>query len=339
MQKDSAARRIQSLAQHIVPRDTSGLLPDVDPDGLREYSVVYTDRAVNHMSAKFQDVMRGISRILKSTYNAATCAIIPGSGTYAMEAVARQFGTNKKCMVIRNGYFSFRWSQIFSTCKIPSYEKVLMAKPVESGKNPGFAPESLETVVREIRSERPAVVFAPHVETASGIILPDDYLKAVADAAHEVGAIFVLDCIASGCAWVDMKALGLDVVISAPQKGWSGPACSGLVMLSELATEVLETSASTSFCVDLKQWVTVMKAYEDGGHKYYTTMPTDALTKFYQAMVEAERIGMGRVKSLQLQLGKEVRSVLSSLGIKSVAAEGFGAPGMSTPTSATMGDL
>lgn len=275
------ARRLAQLSRHIAPLPVGGLVPGVDPDGLREYSVVYTDRAVNHMSQKFQGVMRGISRILKSTYNASSVAVIPGSGSYAMEAVARQFGTNQKCLVIRNGYFSYRWSDIFDVCKIPSHEVVLKALPVETGHNPAFAPIPQDQAVRAIVSERPRVVFAPHVETASGIILPDDYIKAVAAAAHEVGALFVLDCIASGCAWVDMKALGIDVVISAPQKGWSGPACSGLVMLSDLATEALESSQSTSFCVNLKQWVTVMKTYEDGAHKYYTTMPTDALTQFY----------------------------------------------------------
>jgi aspartate aminotransferase-like enzyme len=272
--------------------------------------------------------MKGISRILCSTYNAHSCAIIPGSGTYAMEAVARQFGTDKKCLVIRNGYFSFRWSQIFQICKLPSHEVVLRAGPIESGKNPAFAPPDLETVIQAIRDERPAAVFAPHVETAAGIILPDEYITAVAAAAHEVGAVFVLDCIASGCAWVDMKATGVDVIISAPQKGWSGPASSGLVMLSELASEVLETTQSNSFCVNLKQWRNVMKTYEDGKHKYYTTMPTDALTSFYGAMIEAETIGMEKMKEAQLELGRQVRALLKSMGVKSVAADGFGAPGV-----------
>ena len=235
-----------------------GLLPDVDPDGLLEYSVVFSDRALNHMSRAFQGVMNDISRTLKHVYRGKSAIVVPGSGTFGMEAVARQFGTGRKCLVIRNGWFSYRWSQIFEMGGIPSETVVLKARRSESGSTAPYAPAPIEEVVITIREQRPALVCAPHVETASGIILPDAYLRAVADAVHASGGLFVLDCIASGALWVDMIACGVDVLISAPQKGWSSSACCALVMLSERARAAIDATTSTSFACDLKKWLQIM---------------------------------------------------------------------------------
>lgn len=296
--------------------------------GLKEYSVVYTDRAVNLMSQPFQQVMRDISSILKTVYNADGCALIPGSGTYGMEAVARQFGQGEKCLVLRNGYFSFRWTDIFERCKIPSEEIVLMARPIDKSEKPAFAPCPVEEVVAAILKERPAVVFAPHVETSTGIILPDDYIRAVADAVHEVGGLFVLDCIASGTIWVDMKATDVDVVISAPQKGWTGPACVGIVMVSERAKKRIAETEAQSFVVNLRKWLDVMEAYEKGGFMYYTTLPTDALSAFCTVMKETQAYGFDKAAADLWNLGRKVRDVMSSHGFPSVAAKGFEAPGV-----------
>ncbi len=305
-----------------------GLVPNVDPDGLLEYSVVYTDRALNHMSQSFQRVMNDISATLKKVYNANTVVIVPGSGTFAMEAVARQFATGRKCLVIRNGWFSYRWSEIFDIGGIPSKSIVMMARQVGEGTQAPFAPAPIDEVVATIQSERPDVVFAPHVETASGIILPDDYLRAVADAVHSVGGMFVLDCIASGTLWVDMEAAGVDVLLSAPQKGWSGSPCCGLVMLGPLGLERLESSTSTSFACDLGKWHQIMRAYENGGHAYHATMPTDALRTFASVMKETAAYGFDEIKAQQQELGDRIRSLLESKGIPSVAADGFKAPGV-----------
>ena len=305
-----------------------GLLADIDPDGLLEYSVVYTDRSLNHMSESFQAVMKDISKTLKKVYNAEAVVIVPGSGSFGMEAVARQFATNNKCLIIRNGWFSYRWTQIFEMGDIPSCSTVLKARQVESGSQAAFAPAPIEEVVRTIESEKPDMVFAPHVETSSGIILPDDYVKAVADATHAVGGLFVLDCIASGTLWVDMQANGVDIMISAPQKGWSGSPCCGLVMLSELALESIGSTTSTSFACDLGKWLSVMQAYENGGHAYHATMPTDSLQQFRDVMQETEAYGFDKVKAEQQELGDKVRALVADKGIKSVAAEGFEAPGV-----------
>ncbi|MEM8943843.1 MAG: aminotransferase class V-fold PLP-dependent enzyme [Planctomycetota bacterium] len=305
-----------------------GLLPDVDPDGLLEYSVVYTDRALNHMSQSFQGVMNDISASLKQVYNAAAVVVIPGSGTYGMEAAARQFGTGKTCLVIRNGWFSYRWTQIFDTCGIPASSTVLKARQIEDGPQGAFAPAPIEEVVAAIAAEKPDVVFAPHVETSAGMILPDEYLRAVADAVHAVGGIFVLDCIASGTIWVDMQASGVDVLISAPQKGWSGSPCAGLVMLSPLGIERMQASTSTSFACDLGKWHQIMQAYENGGHAYHATMPTDGLTMFAGVMNETKVFGIDKARDAQQQLGDQIRGVLEGKGFKSVAAEGFKAPGV-----------
>jgi aspartate aminotransferase-like enzyme len=306
----------------------AGLLPNIDPDGLLEYSVVYTDRALNHMSQSFQQTMKDISGSLKQVYNAQATVIVPGSGTFGMESVARQFATGKNCLVIRNGWFSFRWTQIFEMGNIPAKSTVLMARPVDDSPQPAFAPMPIDQVVAAIKAEKPEVVFAPHVETSAGLILPDDYIRAVTAAVHEVGGIFVLDCIASGTIWVDMKACGVDVLISAPQKGWSGSPCCGLVMLSSLAVERLETTNSTSFACDLKKWWQIMQAYENGGHAYHATMPTDALTVFRDLINETGAFGFEQARQMQQELGDRVRASLRSKGIKSVAATGFEAPGV-----------
>ncbi|RZI40956.1 alanine--glyoxylate aminotransferase family protein [Herbaspirillum sp. HC18] len=305
-----------------------GLLPQVDPDGLLEYSVVYTDRAVNHMSQLFQGVMKDISSTLKKVYNAKSVVIVPGSGTFGMEAVARQFATNKKCMVIRNGWFSFRWSQIFDMGGIPSSAIVLCARPVESGRQAAYAPAPIDEVVAAIRENKPDLVFAPHVETASGMMLPDGYLRAVADAVHSVGGMFVLDCIASGAIWVDMQATGVDILISAPQKGWSASPCCAMVMLSSLARERIDATNSTSFACDLRKWLQIMEAYENGGVAYHATMPTDALRILRDVMKEMDAYGFDKIRAEQQELGDRVRALLASKGIRSVAAPGFEAPGV-----------
>ena len=305
-----------------------GLLPNVDREGLLEYSVVYTDRSINHMSQRFQGVMRDISAALKKVYHAKSVVIVPGSGTFGMEAVARQFATNKKCLVIRNGWFSFRWSQIFEMGNIPSESIVLKARPVEAGRQAPYAPAPIEEVVAAIKENKPDLVFAPHVETASGMMLPDSYLRAVADAVHAVGGMFVLDCIASGTIWVDMQATGVDVLISAPQKGWSASPCCALVMLGDLARERIDGTTSTSFACDLRKWLQIMETYESGGHAYHATMPTDSLTTLRDVIKETEVYGFDKVKAEQLELGQRIRSLLVGKGFKSVAAEGFQAPGV-----------
>ena len=305
-----------------------GLLPEIDPEGLLEYSVVYTDRSLNHMSQSFQSVMNDISVTLKKVYNANAVVVVPGSGTFGMEAVARQFAAGKKCLVIRNGWFSFRWSQIFDKGQIPSQSTVLKARRTEAGPQAPFAPAPLEEVVAAIKTEKPDLVFAPHVETASGIILPDDYIKAVADAVHSVGGMFVLDCIASGTVWVDMEASGVDILISAPQKGWSASPCCALVMLSTLGRERIENTESSSFACDLLKWLNIMEAYENGGHAYHATMPTDSLKRFRDIMKETEDYGFEKVRAEQQELGAKVREMLAAKGFKSVAAKGFEAPGV-----------
>jgi aspartate aminotransferase-like enzyme len=304
------------------------LLPDVDPDGLLEFSVVYTDRSLNHMSRRFQGVMQDISATLKQVYRARSVALVPGGGSYGMEAVARQFATGKKALVIRNGWFSYRWSQIFDAGSIPAESRVLKARRMSDEPQSPWIPCPVDEVVAAIREFQPDVVFAPHVETSAGMILPDDYLKAVADAVHEVGGLFVLDCIASGTLWVDMQACGIDLLISAPQKGWSGsPACA-MVMLSERARAAIDATRSTSFAADLRKWLQIMETYENGGHAYHATLPTDALLRLRDVMQETQGYGFERVRQEQLELGRQVRALLERRGIRSVAAPGFQAPGV-----------
>ncbi|MBM75315.1 MAG: aminotransferase [Proteobacteria bacterium] len=296
-----------------------------DHNGLLEYSVVYTDRSLNHMSPSFQQVMRDISNTLKELYGAYSVAVVPGGGTFGMEAVARQLATNKTCLVIRNGWFSYRWTQIFEAGNIPSKELVIKAKPIDNGSNPHYAPPALEDVLNTIHRERPNVVFAAHVETSAGMMLPDDYIKKVSQAVHAVGGIFVLDCIASGTLWVNMKELGVDVLITAPQKGWSGSPCAALVLMSEQAHTMVKNSESSSFSCNLKAWLNIMEKYESGGHAYHATMPTDSLKIFRDVMMEAKSQGFELLKERQVHIGTQIRNVLSPY-FKSLAAPGFQAP-------------
>lgn len=304
------------------------LLDTIDPEGMEEFSVVFTDRSLNHMSGTFQQVMRDISGMLKEVYNADAVALIPGGGTYAMEAVARQFARDAEVLVVRNGWFSYRWSQIFETGGLTAKATVMKARETGNTSPSPFAPAPIDEVVAAIRANRPAVVFAPHVETAAGVILPEDYVTAMASAAHEVGALMVLDCIASGCAWIDMRATGVDVLISAPQKGWSASPSAGLVMLSQRAEDRLAETQSDSFAIDLGKWRQIMVAYENGGHAYHATLPTDALRAFRDTMVETREYGFEKLRDAQWALGDGVRALLKAKGVVSVAADGFGAPGV-----------
>ena len=305
-----------------------GLLPLIDPDGLLEFSVVYTDRALNHMSQRFQGVMKDISRILKEVYHAHSVVLVPGSGSFGMEAVARQFAGNKKALVIRNGWFSYRWTQILDMGQIASESTVLKARRENNESQSPWAPCPVDEVVASIRDKQPDVVFAPHVETSSGMMLPDDYLRTVADAVHEVGGLFVLDCIASGAMWVNMEATGVDVLISAPQKGWSSSPCCAMVMLSERARTAIDGTTSSSFACDLKKWLQIMEAYEAGGHAYHATLPTDALTRLRDVMQETQAYGFEKVRAEQMELGRKVRALFERRHIRSVAAKGFQAPGV-----------
>jgi len=305
-----------------------GLLPNVDPDGLLEFSVVYTDRSLNHMSEEFKRVIVDISSVLKDAYNASSAVIVPGSGTFGMEAVARQFTNQQKCLVLRNGYFSYRWTQIFDLANITNDITIIKGRQLEASTQGVFAPAPIEEVVAFIKKEKPAVVFAPHVETSAGIILPDDYLKAVGEAVRSVNGLFVLDCIASGAMWVDMKACNVDVVITAPQKGWSSSPCCALIALSDRAREKIDATQSTSFSIDLKKWLQIMEAYERGGHVYHTTMPTDALKILRNVMKETQALGFAALKAKQVELGAKVRDLLVSKGYPSVSAKGFQSPGV-----------
>ena len=307
----------------------TALRQDIDPNGLLEYSVVYTDRALNHMSKAFQEVMNDLLSNLKTVYNAEAAVIIPGSGTYGMEAVARQLTIDEDCLIIRNGWFSYRWTQILEKGKFAKSSTVLTAERTEETEAPKpFAPVDIETAVAKIKADKSAVVYAPHVETSSGIILSEDYIKALSAAVHSVGGLLVIDCIASGCVWLDMKKLGIDVLISAPQKGWSSTPCAGLVMLSDAAIKKVETTESNCFSLDLKQWLTIMRAYENGGHAYHATMPTDSLRQFRDTILEAKEIGFDKLCDAQWELGNRIRKVLADKGIESVAAKGFEAPGV-----------
>ena len=306
----------------------AGLLPNVDPDGLLEYSVVYTDRALNHMSATFQSVMTDISSTLKEVYNADSTVVVPGSGTFGMEAVARQFATGKKCLVIRNGWFSYRWTQIFEMGDIPASCTVLKARKTGPGPQDPFVPCPIDEVIETIRNQKPDLVFAPHVETSSGMLLPNDYMQQIAAVVHAYGGLFVLDCIASGTIWVDMKETGVDILISAPQKGWSGSPCCALVMLNNAALNEMSDTSSSSFACDLGKWLEIMRAYESGAHAYHATMPTDSLARFREVMMETREYGFDKVMAEQQELGDKVRAMLATRGYKSVAAAGFEAPGV-----------
>jgi len=306
----------------------AGLLPNIDPDGLLEYSVVFSDRSLNAMSQSFQGVMNDVSAMLKDVYKADAAVLIPGGGTFAMEAVARQFATGKQAMVVRNGWFSYRWTQIFEACDMPAHSTVLKAHHSRDNRHAPFTPTAIGDLVARIHAEKPDVVFAPHVETSAGMMLPDDYIKQAAEAAHAHGGLFVLDCVASGCVWVDMAATGVDVLISAPQKGWSSSPGTGVVMLSQRALDIMADTKSTSFAVDLKKWHDIMQAYENGGHAYHATMPTEAIVRFREMMIETKEFGFDNAKQQQFALGKGIRAALEAKGFKSVAGEGFQAPGV-----------
>ena len=303
-----------------------GLLPNVDPDGLLEFSVVYTDRSLNHMSNEFKRVITDISAVLKDVYQAHSTVVIPGSGTYGMEAVARQFATNQKCLVIRNGWFSYRWTQIFEAGQISQDLHVIKARRSSDSATAPFAPAPIDEIVKFIKTEKPAVVFAPHVETSAGMILPDDYLKKIGEAVRSVDGLFVLDCIASGAMWVNMRDCQVDVLISAPQKGWSSSPCCALIGLSDRARTKIDSTTSTSFSCDLKKWLQIMETYENGNHVYHTTMPTDALKTLRNVMKETQSIGFEKLKAAQIELGNKVRALLVSRGFDSVAAPGFQSP-------------
>jgi len=299
---------------------------DIDPDGLLEYSVVFTDRSLNHMSQRFVRVMQDIIGVLRTTYRAETVAIVPGGGSYGMEAIARQLATGKRALVIRNGAFSYRWSQIFEAGHITDDVTICAARPVTDGHQAPWQPAPVDDVVAEIRATRPELVFAPHVETASGIVLPDDYVRAVSAAVHEVGGLFVLDCVASGALWVDMTDLGVDVLLTAPQKGWSGTPCAGYVMLNEAARAAVGASTSTSFAMDLKKWLFITESYVEGQTPYHATMPTDGLAHNAELMLEARDIGLDALSAAQLDLGTKVRAALAEAGFRSVAADEFASP-------------
>ena len=306
----------------------SGLLSQVDPNGLLEFSVVYTDRSLNHMSRSFQGVMKDISGILKDVYHAKSVVLVPGSGTFGMEAVARQFAGDKKVLIIRNGWFSYRWTQILDMGRIAAEATVLKARRVGDGPQAPWVPAPIDEVVAAILEKKPDVVFAPHVETSCGLILPDDYIRAVADAVHEVGGLFVLDCIASGAMWVNMEQTGVDVLLSAPQKGWSSSPCCAMVMLNERARAAIDATTSSSFACDLKKWLQIMEAYENGAHAYHATLPTDALTRLREVMLETQAYGFEKVRQEQIELGAKVRALFESRGLPSVAAEGYKSPGV-----------
>lgn len=290
--------------------------------------MVFTDRSVNHMSRLFQQAMRDISANLKQVYKADAVAVVPGGGSFGMEAIARQLATGRRCLVIRNGFFSYRWSQIFDMGAIPAQTTVLKAQMTGAGPKAPFAPPAIATVEETIRRERPEVVFAPHVETASGMILPDDYLKRVAAAVHEVGGLFVLDCVASGAIWVDMQATGVDVLLTAPQKVWSSTPCAALIMLNAAARARVEQTQSTSFAADLKKWLQIMQAYEGGGHAYHATMPTEALLQLDRSIKDTLAAGLEPLRAAQTALGAKTRALLAGMGYPSVAAAGFEAPGV-----------
>lgn len=305
-----------------------GLNPNVDPDGLLEYSVVFTDRSLNHMSQAFQEVMRDISSSLKKVYGAHSVALVPGGGTFAMEAIARQFAADASVLIVRNGLFSFRWTAILDTGSIAKEQTILQAGRTAEEAKAAWSPAPLNEIVDSIRVNRPAVVFAPHVETSSGMMLPQEYVEVIGKAVREVDGLFVLDCVASGAVWVDMKASNVDVLLTAPQKGWSSTPCAGMVMLNERARKRADAVQSNSFACDLGKWLSIMDAYEKGGHAYHATLPTDSLRTLRNTIWEMEEFGLKKAKQSQLELGKKVRSLLAERGFPSVAAPGFEAPGV-----------
>lgn len=311
------------------------LRPEVDPKGLREFSVVYTDRSLNHMSETFCKTMQSVNTEMKTLYNAEQLVIVPGGGTYGMESVARQFGPGRNAMVLRNGLFSYRWTQIFDQAKGALCKNrtpaVFTAGRQGPGKNSPFAPYPIDEIVGIIQKEKPGLVMAPHVETSTGIILPNDYLAKLGEAVRSVDGLFVLDCIASGSVWVDLKQLSVDVAVMAPQKSWSSTPCAALILLGERGLRSLESqkdSTSDSFSLNLHKWWCVMRKYEEGAHMYHATMPTDGIRKFHDFLHELKAFGFERAEKAQWEIGRGVRSILKNEGFQSVAAEGFEAPGV-----------
>ncbi len=300
--------------------------PDIDPDGLLEYSVVFSDLSLNHMSKRFVGVMQQLVEVLRTTYHADSVAVVPGGGSYGMESVARQLANDERCLVVRNGFFSYRWSQILQTGGITDDVTVLTARPTQDSAPSPWAPPPVEEVVAAIAEQRPRLVLAAHVETASGILLPDDYVRQVAQATREAGGLFVLDCIASGALWVDMKDLAVDVLISAPQKGWSGTPGTAYVMVDDRAREAILATTSSSFVTDLRKWLTITEGYAEGSHAYHTTVPTDTIVHNTELMLEARRRGLPALREAQVELGTRVRALLAGRGFASVAAEGYEAP-------------
>lgn len=325
----STSRQYCSLSYSNVDEEISLLYDKIsksDFGASKEFSVIHTNRSLNLMSDPFQKVMNDLNNLLKKTYNASKVAIIPGSGTFGMEAVARQFATNEHVFVIRNGWFSYRWTEIFDMGRIPASHTVLKAKSICNSNQ--YFPYPIDQVLDQIKKHKPSVVFAPHVETSTGIILPHDYIKCMSNEVHKYGGLLFLDCIASGCVWVNMKELGIDVVISAPQKGWTGPACAGLIMMSEHAVTKMSNTKETSYAMSLKKWSGVMDAYENGRFAYHTTMPTDALRDFHEITVEMMKFGFFNLRVAQQELGNKARKLMNSKGLLSVAAAGFEAPGV-----------
>lgn len=300
--------------------------PEIDPDGLLEFSVVFTDRSLNHMSARFITAMQDLLGVLREAYAATSVALVPGGGTYAMEAIARQLATGKSVLVVRNGLFSHRWSAILETGRIASNITVCSARPEDDSPQAAWAPAPIEEVETAIAEQRPAVVFAPHVETASGMVLPDDYVRRLGAATHAVGGLFVLDCIASGALWVDMTDLGVDVIVSAPQKGWSGTPCTGYVMLGQSARAAVEASESSSFALDLSKWLSISDAYVLGQAPYHATLPTDGIAANSRIALETRELGFERLRQAQVELGTAVRAVLAERGFASVASQSCAAP-------------
>ena len=307
-----------------------GILPDVDPDGLLEYSVIFSDRSLNMMSMNFKQVMQDISKELKNVYNAQSTAIVPGSGTFGMEAIARQFGNGEKCLILRNGWFGFRFTEIFRRGKFASEVKPIFAIEKENAEGQnikrGYSPPPLKTIVDEILSFKPKLVYATHVETSTGIILPDEYIKDIGEATKSIGGLFVLDCVASGSLFVDMEILGIDLLLTAPQKGWSSTPCAGVIMLNKNAREMIEKTTSSSYSCNLHKWLTVMESYEDNNYTYHTTLPTDGLKNFRANILEIKKIGYQKITDLQIQLGQKMRKLTEDFGYVSVAANGYKAP-------------
>ena len=270
--------------------------------GLQEFSVVFTDRSLNHMSAQFQTVMNGIHQGICRAYNAEDCVLMPGGRSFAMEAVARQFGKNQQNAILRNVWFSYRWTQTFDAISPEKTPTVLKARRETNQQGQPFSPFAVECALSYVQHERPDCLFAAHVETAAGLMLPNDYIRKLGKTVRGNGGLLVLDCVASGAIWVDMQDMNVDILITVPQKGWSSTPSCGVVMLGERALERLQNpSPNGSFALDLSKWHEIVKAYQHGGHAYHATMPTDGLWNFHQNLQETIDFGLDAAKSAQLE--------------------------------------